>query len=269
MASPRRRAGSCGEIEDRVRRETGRELPPVTDPTLRLRAHRGGWFLAGVRALFATYARRTVLGVALMGAQAFCYNAVFFTYALILTKFYQVPSGRVGLFMLPFALGNFLGPLLLGRLFDTLGRRTMITATYALSGVLMAGVGWLFAGGTLDAMWQTVAWSVIFFFASAAASSAYLTVGESFPLEVRAVAIAVFYALGTGARRRGRPGSVRRADRERLADRDPLGLPARRRADAGGGGGGGSARRERREALSRNRGPAFVERLKPPPSARR
>ena len=185
-------------IEERIRHETGRDLPPVTDPRLRLRAHHGGWFVAGVRSLFTTYSRRTVLGVALMGAQAFCYNAVFFTYALILTKFYQVPSGRVGLFMLPFALGNFLGPLLLGRLFDTLGRKTMISATYALSGLLMAGVGWLFAGGALDATWQTVAWSVIFFFASAAASSAYLTVGESFPLEVRAVAIAVFYALGTG-----------------------------------------------------------------------
>src|SRR6202012_4217469 len=108
------------------------------------------------------------------------------------------PSGRVGLFMLPFALGNFAGPLLLGRLFDTLGRRMMITATYALSGVLMVGVGALFAAGVLDATQQTIAWSGIFFFASAAASSAYLTVGEIFPLEVRAVAIAIFYALGTG-----------------------------------------------------------------------
>ncbi len=185
-------------IEDRIRRETGAELPPVPLGALRLRAHHGGWFGASLRVLFATYRRRTVLGVALMGAQAFCYNAVFFTYALILTRFYQVPSGRVGLFMLPFALGNFLGPLLLGRLFDTLGRKAMITATYALSGVLMALVGWLFAAGLLDATQQTVAWSVIFFFASAAASSAYLTVGEAFPLEVRAVAIAVFYALGTG-----------------------------------------------------------------------
>ncbi len=187
-----------GQIEERVRKETGAELPPVPGEKLRLRVHHGGWFLASLRALFGTYRKRTVLGVALMGAQAFCYNAVFFTYALILVRFYQVPSGRVGLFMLPFALGNFLGPLLLGRLFDTLGRKTMIVATYGLSGILMAGVGVLFAAGTLDATQQTLAWSVIFFFASAAASSAYLTVGENFPLEVRAVAIAVFYALGTG-----------------------------------------------------------------------
>ena len=99
--------------------------------------------------------------------------------------------------MLPFALGNFAGPLILGRLFDTLGRRIMITATYALSGILMAGVGYLFVHGALTATQQTIAWTVIFFFASAAASSAYLTVGETFPLEVRAVAISVFYALGT------------------------------------------------------------------------
>src|SRR5205085_9811950 len=122
--------------------------------------------------------RRTVLGVSLMAAQAFCYNAVFFTYALILTDLYDVPARRVGLFMLPFALGNFAGPLVLGRLFDTIGRKVMITATYAASGVLMAATGWLFAQGALDAVQQTAAWTAIFFVASAAASSAYLTVGE-------------------------------------------------------------------------------------------
>jgi MFS family permease len=139
-----------------------------------------------------------VLGIALMAAQAFCYNAVFFTYALILTRFYDIPSGSIGWFMLPFAAGNFLGPLLLGRLFDTLGRRLMITATYAISGVMMALTGWLFVLGVLDATQQTIAWTAIFFVASAAASSAYLTVGESFPLEMRAIAIALFYAFGTG-----------------------------------------------------------------------
>ena len=133
-----------------------------------------------------------------MAAQAFCYNAVFFTYALILTRFYRVPSANVGLFMLPFAIGNFLGPLVLGRLFDTIGRRIMITATFAVSGVLMALTGWMFAMGWLDAVQQTLAWTGIFFVASAAASSAYLTVGENFPLEVRAIAIALFYAFGTG-----------------------------------------------------------------------
>ena len=185
-------------LEARVERETGAPLPPVPPGRLRLRRHRGGWFLPGLRVLAVEYRSRTVLGVALMGSQAFCYNAILFTYALVLTRFYDVPSGQVGWFMLPFALGNFLGPLLLGRFFDTLGRRRMITATYALAGVLMAAVGWLFAQGWLDATEQTLAWTVIFFFASAAASSAYLTVGETFPLEVRAVAISVFYALGTG-----------------------------------------------------------------------
>ncbi len=184
-------------IEERVERETGQPLPAVPLGRLRLRRHGGGWFLPSLRVLAVQYRSRTVLGVALMGSQAFCYNAVLFTYALVLTKFYAVPSGQVGWFMLPFALGNFLGPLLLGRFFDTLGRKRMITATYALAGILMAAVGWMFARGWLDATQQTLAWTVIFFFASAAASSAYLTVGETFPLEVRAVAISVFYALGT------------------------------------------------------------------------
>ena len=186
------------EIEQRVERETGRPLPPVPHQALRLRRDVQSWFLPAARALFTDYRRRTVLGVALMAAQAFCYNAVFFTYALILQKFYAVPSSDIGWFMLPFAAGNFLGPLVLGKLFDTLGRRLMITVTYALSGILMALTGWLFALGWLDAMQQTLAWTVIFFVASAAASSAYLTVGESFPLEMRAIAIALFYAFGTG-----------------------------------------------------------------------
>lgn len=184
-------------LEARVADETGEALPPVPGEKLRLRAHHGGWFVSSLKVLARDYRDRTILGVALMGSQAFCYNAVLFTYALVLTKFYQVPSGEVGWFMLPFALGNFMGPLILGRLFDVLGRKTMITATYALSGVLMAAVGWLFSHGMLDVNQQTWAWTAIFFFASAAASSAYLTVGETFPLEVRAVAISVFYALGT------------------------------------------------------------------------
>ena len=184
-------------LEKRVEEETGEPLPPVPPGKLRLRRHEGGWFLASLRVLAKDYRDRTILGVSLMAAQAFCYNAVLFTYALMLTKFYDIPSGQVGWFMLPFALGNFAGPVILGRLFDVLGRKLMITATYALSGVLMCITGWLFAQGMLTAVQQTVAWTVIFFFASAAASSAYLTVGETFPLEVRAVAISVFYAFGT------------------------------------------------------------------------
>jgi MFS family permease len=186
------------EIEQRVVRETGRPLPPIPSQSLRLRSDVRSWFGEGMRSLFTHYRRRAILGITLMAAQAFCYNAVFFTYALILTRFYAIPSGDIGWFMLPFALGNFLGPLLLGRLFDTLGRRFMITLTYALSGVMMAATGWLFALGVLDAVQQTIAWTAIFFVASAAASSAYLTVGESFPLEIRAIAIALFYAFGTG-----------------------------------------------------------------------
>ncbi len=185
------------EIEERVEHETQAKLPPVPDQSLRLRRHKGDWFLASLRVLVKDYRSRTVLGVALMASQAFCYNAVLFTYALVLTRFYQVPGQDVGWYLLPFALGNLAGPLLLGRLFDSLGRKTMITFTYALSGILMAIVGWAFSQNWLNAAEQTAAWTGIFFFASAASSSAYLTVGETFPLEVRAIAIAVFYALGT------------------------------------------------------------------------
>ncbi|CAN7198253.1 MFS transporter [Trinickia sp. LjRoot230] len=149
-------------------------------------------------ALFVLHRRRSLVGLSLMTAQAFFYNAIFFTYALVLTEFYHVPGAHVGWYLLPFALGNFLGPLVLGRAFDTLGRRTMIAFTYAISGVLLIGSGYLFERQWLDVVQQTAAWMVIFFFASAAASSAYLTVSESFPLEIRALAIAIFYALGTG-----------------------------------------------------------------------
>ncbi|KDM66254.1 MFS transporter [Acidiphilium sp. JA12-A1] len=131
------------------------------------------------------------------GHPHFCPSYIFFTYAIVLTKFYGVPGDRVGMFILPFALGNFAGPLILGRLFDTVGRRTMITATYATAGLLMIATGLLFVGADLSATGQTAAWTTIFFFASAAASSAYLTVSECFPLEIRAVAIALFYAFGT------------------------------------------------------------------------
>jgi MFS family permease len=148
--------------------------------------------------LLSAYRQRTLVGLTLMIAQAFFYNAIFFTFALVLSDFYGIASDRVGWYILPFAAGNFLGPLLLGRLFDTLGRRLMITFTYGISGVLLALSGYLFAQGLLSAQTQTIAWMVIFFFASPAASAAYLTVSETFPLEVRALAIALFYAVGTG-----------------------------------------------------------------------
>jgi MFS family permease len=148
-------------------------------------------------AILRDYPQRAGLGFVLMAAQAFFYNAIFFSYALVLTRFYGIPAPLVGWYILPFALGNFLGPLLLGPLFDLVGRKPMIGATYALSGLLLAVVGWLFREGALDAVQLTLCWTGIFFFASAAASSAYLTVSESFPLEARALAIALFYSLGT------------------------------------------------------------------------
>jgi MFS family permease len=148
--------------------------------------------------LFSVYRQRSMVGLALMIAQAFFYNAIFFTFALVLTDFYGIGANQVGWYLLPFAAGNFLGPLVLGRLFDTLGRRVMITLTYGVSGVLLALSGYLFSIGVLSAQTQTIAWMVIFFCASPAASAAYLTVSETFPLEVRALAIAFFYAVGTG-----------------------------------------------------------------------
>jgi MFS family permease len=148
--------------------------------------------------LFSLYRQRSLVGLVLMIAQAFFYNAIFFTFALVLTDFFGIASNQVGWYILPFAAGNFLGPLLLGRLFDTMGRRVMITFTYGTSGVLLALSGYLFSIGALSAQTQTIAWMVIFFFASPAASAAYLTVSETFPLEVRALAIALFYAVGTG-----------------------------------------------------------------------
>ena len=183
------------EVEFRAR---GHTLPPAVMPLIRIRARRFTPLREVASTLFGSARTRTLVGLSLMASQAFFYNAIFFTYALVLTDFYGVPGELVGWYLLPFAAGNFLGPVLLGRLFDTIGRRQMITFTYALSGALLAGVGYLFAIGILSAAGQTAAWMVIFFVASAAASSAYLTVSETFPLEIRALAIAFFYAIGTG-----------------------------------------------------------------------
>jgi MFS family permease len=164
----------------------------------RFRPARAIGFVALARALFQLYPRRAGLGLCLMAAQAFFYNAIFFTYALVLNRFFDVPAQNVGLFLIPFAISNFIGPLVLGPWFDRWSRRGMITLTYAISGVLLLATAAGFYAGVLTAISLTVAFAVVFFFASAAASSAYLTVSESFPLEVRALAIALFYALGTG-----------------------------------------------------------------------
>ncbi len=185
------------EIESALRGR-GHPIAPWAGARVRLRARRHTSLMEVAATLFRTYRGRTLVGLGLMAAQAFFYNAIFFTYALVLTDFYGVRADRVGWYLLPFAAGNFFGPLLLGRFFDTIGRKTMIAATYAVSGVLLAVTGYLFALGVLSAESQTVAWMMIFFVASAAASSAYLTVGETFPLEIRALAIAFFYAIGTG-----------------------------------------------------------------------
>jgi MFS family permease len=167
-------------------------------PRVRLRARRSTPLLEVAETLFQRHRQRTLVGLSLMAAQAFFYNAIFFTYALILTDFYGVPSDRIGWYLLPFAAGNFLGPVFLGRLFDTRGRRPMIAFTYIVSGLLLAATGYLFMRNLIGAETQTLCWMAIFFFASAAASSAYLTVSETFPLEIRALAIAFFYAVGTG-----------------------------------------------------------------------
>lgn len=178
--------------------ERGIAIPPLQAPALKLRARDHTPLREVFQSLFVEHRRRALVGLTLLSAQAFFYNAIFFTYALVLTDFYQVPTAKVGWYILPFALGNFCGPLLLGRLFDVVGRRIMISSTYLVSGGLLAISGYLFQRELLDVTQQTLAWMVIFFFASAAASSAYLTVAETFPLEIRALAIAVFYAFGTG-----------------------------------------------------------------------
>lgn len=185
------------QIEGRMI-EQGHSLPVVASTPLRLHARDHTPLREVFQTLFVSFRQRALVGLTLLTAQAFFYNAIFFTYALVLTDFYEVPAEQVGWYVLPLALGNFCGPLLLGRLFDVIGRRVMISLTYGVSGVLLAVCGALFQQGVVDVTQQALAWMVIFFFASAAASSAYLTVAETFPLEIRALAIAVFFAFGTG-----------------------------------------------------------------------
>ena len=185
------------DIERQVMESSGlSELAPA-ERTLTIRQRRSISIGETIAAILKLYPSRTVVGMALMTGQAFLYNAIFFTYALVLTKFYGIADDRVPLFLLPFAVGNFFGPLLLGPLFDTWGRKKMIAGTYILSGVLLIITGWMFSQDLLTATTQTIAWDIIFFFASAGASAAYLTVSEIFPMETRAMAISVFYAFGT------------------------------------------------------------------------
>ncbi len=183
-------------IEAQVERDSGKPLPKVDDSqAIEVRPVQQTGYVTLLHLAFTGYSRRAVLGASLMISQSFLYNAIFFTYTLVLTKFYGVSSSAAPIYLIAFAFGNLAGPLTLGRLFDTLGRKVMISSTYIGSGAMLAVTGYLFEQGLLSAITQTIAWCVIFFFASAGASSGYLTVSEIFPLELRAEAIAVFFAI--------------------------------------------------------------------------
>src|SRR5205085_5162194 len=186
-------------IEEEVKREEHLTSLPEPEGPILIRPVGTVSYRQVAHTILQQYPTRSLLGFSLMVGQAFLYNAIFFTYGLVLTAFYHIPNSSVGWYLIPFAIGNILGPLTIGRLFDTIGRRQMISFTYIISGVLLAITGWLFLQGLLNATTQTICWSIIFFFASAGASSAYLTVSEVFPLEIRAQAIALFYSIGTGA----------------------------------------------------------------------
>ncbi len=184
IASMEEFSGELGELAP-VDESQAIDLQPLTDL---------GYF-ALAKVLFKQMPRRSILSASLMITQSFLYNAIFFTYALVLASVYHVSSTSVPYYFIAFAVGNLVGPLVLGPLFDTVGRRVMISGTYILSGVLLAGTAWAFDARMLTALSQTILWSIVFFFASAGASAAYLTVSEIFPLEVRAKAIAVFFAI--------------------------------------------------------------------------
>jgi MFS family permease len=185
-------------IEDAARKAPG-AVPSEPAPAVNVTVLGSTGFRHIARVLIYKHRRRSILGLVLMVCQAFFYNAIFFTYSLILTTYYDVKETNVGSYIVPFAIGNLAGPILLGRLFDTIGRRRMISGTYALSGITLVLTGILFLNGMLTAKTQTLAWCIVFFFASPAASSAYLTVSELFPVELRGMAISLFYAIATGA----------------------------------------------------------------------
>lgn len=186
-------------IEARIMRDEQVTSLPAAEGSITVHARPHATLATVARELFSTYPRRTILGIVLMVTQSFMYNAISFTYPFVLTKFYAVPSHDIGYYILPFAFGNFLGPLLLGRFFDTIGRKQMISFTYAVAGGLLAATGYFFWQGAFTSVTQMVAWSSVFFFASAGASAAYLTVSEIFPMEIRAMAIAFFFVVAQGA----------------------------------------------------------------------
>jgi MFS family permease len=195
------RADEAEEVVRQIEAEVEKTAGPLPEPedaplAIEQREHIG--FVKIAKYVAKNYPARGILGLSLMTGQAFLYNAIFFTYTLVLTDFMGVSKTKAGLFLIPFAVGNFFGPLLLGPLFDTIGRKAMISSTYITSGVLLIITGQLFVHHVVSATTMTICWSVIFFFASAGASAAYLTVSELFPMEVRAMAIALFYSVGTG-----------------------------------------------------------------------
>src|SRR5688572_19371031 len=189
------RADEAEAVVTQIEREIG--MTGRVEGSLAIRPIRHVPWAEVLHVLLVRYRSRAIFGLTLMASQAFFYNAIFFTYALVLARFYGVPDDRVGYYIFPFAIGNFLGPLLLGRLFDTVGRRVMIASTYAIAGIGLIVTGYAFSQEWLTATTQAFAWPAIFFVASAAASSAYLTVSEIFPLEMRAISISLFYAAGT------------------------------------------------------------------------
>src|SRR3954469_25943949 len=184
------------DVEHQVEDDTGERLGEV-DQTIEIHQRKSIGFFTIAKTVLSSYPKRTVLGLSLFIGQAFLYNAITFGFASILTTFFKVPSAHTGYYYVVIAIGNFLGPFVLGRFFDTVGRRPMISGTYILSGLLLFGTAYLFHHGSLSAGSMTACWTVVLFFASAGASAAYLTVSEIFPMETRAMAIAFFYAIGT------------------------------------------------------------------------
>ena len=186
------------QIEREVRESTGRELPEPEGGEITVRQRRVIPLSLTLRSVVTLYPRRSLLGLSLFVGQAFLYNSILFGLGALLSTYFKVPSGNVPYYVAIFAVGNLFGPLVLGRLFDTVGRKPMIAGTYLLSGVLLIITALLFEGHDLTATTMTVALCVVFFFASAGVSAAYLTVSEIFPMETRALCISVFYAIGTG-----------------------------------------------------------------------
>ena len=187
------------QIEREVEESTGEPLEdPDPGDAIAIQQRKTISVVEIARTVVKTYPKRTVLGLALFIGQAFLYNSILFGYATLLSTFFHVATANAPYYLVAFAAGNLLGPLLLGGLFDSVGRRPMIAGTYILSGVLLLGTGYMFEQHQLSAATLTLAWSVVFFFASAGVSAAYLTVSEIFPLETRALCIALFYAVGTG-----------------------------------------------------------------------